>query len=51
MQNTFVRNHTTGHFLGLGGKPVCWNAVPASKIARHCRNGVPAYKNALWCGF
>ena len=31
--------------LSPGEKPVRWNAVPASKMAKHCRNSVPAYKN------
>ncbi len=26
----------------LGGKPVCWNAVPAWQIAKNCWNSVPA---------
>ena len=30
--------------LSPGEKPVRWNAVRASKMAKHCRNSVPAYK-------
>ncbi|MCC6282970.1 MAG: hypothetical protein IT262_20355 [Saprospiraceae bacterium] len=29
----------------LGEKHVCWNAVPAYKMAKHYRNSVQVYKN------